>query len=144
MTSGLVRDEDGILGWHGGRHYTDPGEAVKTWWAGRLRVGCAEAVHSNYSSGPCGSIATRDLDANGRPTRCGTHCADAKAKRQAASNARWLAYKAKADRAEAIRAATAALEPALRQIANGHNDPRALAQEVLAALDAARGKAEPT
>jgi hypothetical protein len=30
------------------------------------------------------------------------------------------------------------IEPALRQIAEGHNDPRTLAQEVLAAVDAAQ------
>lgn len=135
---GLVRDGDGILAWQGGRHYSDPGEAVKTWWRGELRIGCAEEIFQNWSSHPCGKTPKHDPDANGRPTKCGTHSASAKAKREAASHARWKEAKAKALRQDAIGKARAEVEPALRRIAEGHNDPRGLAQEVIAALDAAR------
>lgn len=138
MGRGLVRDTDGLLVWHGGRHYADPGEAVKTWWAGQTRIGCAESVYGNYATAPCGKVPKHDPDAKGNPTRCGTHCASAKAKRKAASDARYAAHQAKWDNQRALTAAEKGLEAALRRIAEGHNDPRSLAQEVLAELDAAR------
>ena len=135
MGQGLVRDHDGLLVWHGGRHYADPGEAVKTWWAGKTRIGCAESVFANWSSSPCGNVPKHDPDANGNPTRCGVHCASAKAKRKAASDARYEAHKAKWTNQRALAEAERGLEASLRRIAEGHNDPRSLAQEVLAELD---------
>jgi hypothetical protein len=136
--SGLIRGEDGILAWHGGRHYHNPGEAVKTWRGGVLRLGCNEWLSSGVSSYPCGCTPKNDPDANGRMTKCGRHSAAAKAKREAKDRAQREQWKAKSAARRAVHDATAALELALRQIADGHNDPRALAQEVIAAVDAAR------
>ncbi len=133
-----MRDDDGVLGWHGGPHYSDPGEAIKTWWVGELRLGCAESVFGNYSSSPCGCIPKHDPDVNGRFTRCGKHSTAAKAKRKAAQEKRDQAWRRKMDLQNELHKATIAVEPALRQIADGHNDPRTLAQEVLSALDAIR------
>lgn len=66
---------------------------------------------------------------------CKAHDPDAvKAKREA----RYAKMRAGWDREKSLNDAKAALEPALRQIAAGHNDPRALAESVIAALDAAR------
>lgn len=138
LGQGFVRDTDGILVWQGGRHYQDPGEAVKTWWAGEVRCGCTEPIPASYSSSPCGKTAKYDPDANGRPTKCGRHSAAAKVKRKAAQEERDRAWRAKWDSQRALSTATAALEPALRKIAEGHNDARGLAQEVIAALDAAK------
>ena len=61
-----------------------------------------------------------------------------------AEKARYVAKVAKWDAEHTMRRAlsdaTAALEPALRRIAEGHNDPRELSREVIAALDAARAQ----
>ena len=142
LGKGLVRDTDGLLVWQGGRHYTDPGEAIKTWWAGEARIGCAELVHHDYSTAPCGNIPKHDPDAQGRPTRCGVHCAAAKKKREAASDARRAAWRAKCDASQRLSKARADLEQALRRIAQGHNDPRSLAQEALDEFDAAKEAAK--
>ena len=136
---GLVRGADGVLEWHGGRRYEDPGEAVKTWWAGELRLGCNFRAFRNYSSFPCGKTPRHDPDANGRMTRCGVHCAAATDRRKAKQAERLEAWSAALDREVAVSSAVAALEPALRRIAEGHNNPRDFAAEVIAALDAARG-----
>ena len=143
LGSGLVRDEDGILAWQGGRHYTEPTEQIKTWWAGELRPGCNARIISNWSSGPCGKAPKHDPDANGRPTKCGLHCAATIEKRKQRQRDRDAEEAARRGRIRAARDAAAAIEPALRQIAAGHNDPRSLAQEVLATLDAARKDATP-
>lgn len=136
--SGLVRGDDGILVWHGGRRYSDPREAVKTWGAGVLRCGCTEMIISNYSSHPCGNIPKHDPDANGNLTRCGMHSASAKAKRKAAQEKRDASIRRKLEMQALLSKANAAVEPALRQIAEGHNDPRSLAFGIIAAIDAAR------
>jgi hypothetical protein len=143
MSDELKRDSDGVLMYRpGGRYYEEPQEAIKIRRAGELRLGCNAQMYDNFSSWPCSKTPKYDPDANGRPTKCGTHCAEANRKRQekrAASNA---AYMAKIEKTGAIRSAEKALEYALRQIASGHNDPRGLAQDVLSALDAARGGQE--
>lgn len=138
MGRGLVRESDGLLAWHGGSRYEDPGETVKTWWAGVLRIGCAESVWGNHSSSPCGKTAKHDPDAKGNPTRCGLHSVAAKAKKKSAAAARNAARRTKWDNQAALTKAEKEIEVALRFIATGHNDPRALAQGVLAELDAAR------
>lgn len=136
---GWKRDTDGVLYWAGGGAvYKMPDEAIKTWWAGKLKPSCNESVFSMYYSSACGKTPKFDPDKNGRPTKCGHHSAAAKARKKAkqeAADARWRAERAKQD---AIYAATKALEPALRRIAEGHNDPRTFATEVLDALDKAR------
>jgi hypothetical protein len=136
---GLQRDSDGILVWKGGGDYRQPDEAIKTWWAGNLRFGCNERCFSNYHSHPCGNTAKHDPDAKGNPTKCGTHSQAAKDKRKAKSDARHEATREQWAREKALNKATAALEPALRKIAEGYNDARGLAEEVIAELDGARG-----
>ena len=140
---GFERDKDGILiqkpmGFM--RHYRDPGEAIKTWRAGELRLGCNEQMFANHCGYPCGKKPTHDPDANGNFTKCGIHCKAAKEKREAKSRANYAAWKNNLDRNWAISDATKALEPALRKIAAGHNDARGLAEEVIAALDEARSR----
>jgi hypothetical protein len=58
--------------------------------------------------------------------------------RQAKDDARRAEMHVRWNREMRLHDATAAVEPALRQIAAGHNDPRSLAESVIAALDAAR------
>lgn len=97
-------------------------------------------ARQGYGYYACGNSAIHDPDADGNPTKCGTHSSAAimrDAERKKATNLKW---KAEFDRKQAIRKAEAAILPALRQIADGYNDPRGLATEVVSALDAALAK----
>lgn len=132
------RTEEGVLIVPSGRHYSDPGEALVRWWAGKLVPTCTHSVYANYCTSPCTKKPKHDPDANGRMTKCGTHCQAAKDKRAAKAVEREAAWRLKFKRDVAIRKSTGDLEPALRKIAEGHNDARGLAQEIIAALDAAR------
>lgn len=141
LGEGLVRGPDGVLEWRGGRFYKDPGEAVKTWWAGVLRCGCTERIFENYASHPCGKVPKYDPDAKGNPTKCGTHRQAAKDRRKAESEARRVKWQEGWEAKGRLREAERDVERALRRIADGHNDPRGLAQEVLSALQLARERA---
>lgn len=132
---GFKRGKDGILqvaqrGFDA-RHYSDPGEAVKTWRAGELRLGCAEKRFQIWSSFPCGKPAKHDPDHNGNPTRCGIHSAAAKAKRKAKQEAKDAANRAKWAKRLALQQLSQEAPEIIRQIAEGHNDPRALCQDWL-------------
>lgn len=83
--SGLRRAPDGVLEWHGGRHYDtpEPNEAVRSYYKGELAIRCNERIFSMWSSGICGNTAKHDPDKNGNLTKCGRHCAEAVAKRKA-------------------------------------------------------------
>lgn len=129
------RDTDGVLIIQGGRHYSDPNEALKTWWAGKLSLCCTERVYSHYSSKPCGKTPKHDPDARGFPTKCGHHSAAAKKRESEERDAKW---RREWEQQMALSAALKEIEPALRKIAEGYNDARGLAQEVIAALDEAR------
>ena len=66
---------------------------------------------------------------------CKTHDPVARRAKRDARVDQWMQESAAAMK---LQAAVAALETALRQIAAGHNDPRSLAESVIAALDDAR------
>lgn len=134
------RNEDGVLIVPAGRHYTDPGEAIVRHWAGGFVPTCTERVFGDWSSSPCKKAPKHDPDANGRMTKCGTHSQAAKDRRKAASKAQTEKWQADWRRNDAIKTAEVKLEPALREIAAGHNDARGLAQRIIAELDAARGQ----
>lgn len=99
---------------------------------------CADFVIDRYGNRQC----SRPNGHGPHGAWCKQHDPDRiKAKREADEARRaeeHAAWRAEQKIARAIAAATAALEPALRQIAAGHNDPRSLAESVIAALDAAR------
>lgn len=122
----LKRDDDGWLIWQGDRHYKEPNEAIKTWWAGELRPGCNARVYGHWSSAPCGKTPKHDPDAQGRPTKCGIHCAAAverrKAKQSARDKERRDKFKARQERAKV----SGELTEIVMRIAAGHNDPRSL------------------
>lgn len=140
MNKGFLRDKDGQLLWQSGigSHYTDYGESMKLSY--RLEAGfvCTEGITNRWSHVPCSKPAKHDPDKKGNPTKCGMHCADAKLKRankQAATRAKWnLQW----ETSQALSKVTAEVESSLRLIALGHNDPRALALDVITRLDAAR------
>lgn len=136
--SGLRRGEDGILLYVGGigTSYHDPKEAVKTSWNGKLT--CTERVWGTWDAAPCGKTPKHDHDNNGQPTKCGIHCKAAVEKRQAKSDEKMNHWRRQMDARSALSEATNAVEKALRKIAQGHNDPRGLATEVIDTLDAAR------
>lgn len=132
------RDTDGVLIIQGGRHYKDPGEALKTWWSGELRLSCTESVYDHFSWAPCSHKPKYDPDARGFPTKCGHHSAAAKERKKLASMEREAKWRREFNQRQAAHKAQAEIEPALRKIAEGYNDARGLAQEVIAALDEAR------
>lgn len=89
----------------------------------------------SYSFSRCWNPAKHDPDENGNPTRCGVHSAAAEARRKAKSNA--LREK---HREESLRRATlinlrAEAMTIVRQIADGHNDPRELASDWVRRFD---------
>lgn len=131
MRSKFTRDEDGVLVVGPGRHYEEPEEAVKTWWAGELRLGCNARVVGDWSSGPCGKKPKHDPDKNGRPTKCGIHCKTAVEKRRAKSKAKLDASMAHIKRQNAIWRLNRELPEIIRAIADGHNDPRSLCTDWL-------------
>lgn len=135
---GFARTEDGCLLFKRGRSYTDPGEAVVRWWDGKLVPTCSERVFRSWHSTHCDKPPKYDPDANGRPTKCGLHCAAAKHKREAKLDARRAKWDAQWKAKSALDKAQGEIEPALKRIAEGHNDPRSLAQEVLQKLEEAR------
>jgi len=132
----LKRADDGVLqvnevaGWLK-ESYKDPGEAIRTWWAGERRFGCTHRSFSHYRSHPCGNAAKHDPDHNGNPTKCGHHSqaaferkAEKKAERDAKREADWQHKKAVYDY-------YAERHEIIVKIAEGHNDPRGLCQDWL-------------
>lgn len=100
---------------------------------------CIHALFDRYHPG--GYQCTRKRGHGPEGLHCKQHDPVAV---KAKSDAKWAAYNAKWDERKAGEAArelrsrfAAVAETALRQIAEGHNDPRALASEVLAMLSAA-------
>ena len=131
----LIRGSDGVLqvnsklAWRA--EYQDPGEAVKTWWAGKLRFGCAERQFSNHRDHPCGKTPKHDPDHNGNFTRCGNHSKATKDRRDAKQRAKREAEKAKWEFDSSVREHRAEMPGIIQQIADGHNDPRGLCQSWL-------------
>lgn len=137
---GFTRDKDGVLVWQGGigNSYRDPGEAVKFHYAGKLHFGCTERRYGLMRSASCDNAAKYDPDANGNPTKCGNHSKAAYERRNAKKDATEKRWRQQWQADAALREAQSALEPALRQIVQGHNNPRELAFEVLERLHEAR------
>ena len=96
---------------------------------------CAECVHGD-GVWPSWHQCTRKNGHGPEGAWCKMHDPVARKAKQAARDAKW---QSDWDREKALNNAKAALVPALRAIADGHNDPRALATEVIATLDAASG-----
>lgn len=139
LSPGFARDKDGILIWEGrGARYENPGEAVKTWYAGKLRLGCTEWKPTGHGGHPCGKTARHDPDANGNATKCGNHSKAREAKKIELRKRNFQKTRAMWAAIDAVQAAVQALEPALRRIAQGANNPRKLAEETISALDDAR------
>ena len=90
---------------------------------------CADSVVDGFHSSQC----SRKNGHGPHGAWCKQHDPIARAAKRDAQNAKW---RAESELKLARHAANAALEPALRQIAAGHNDPRSLAESVIAALDA--------
>lgn len=101
---------------------------------------CKERVSDRQGFGRygCGHKAKHDPGPDGIPRHCGTHSAAAKAKRNAKSRSNYDAYRAKRDAAYAVSELRNQLEGVLREIAEGHNDPRAHANQALLKLTDAR------
>lgn len=100
------------------------------WWAGERYWQCTEHVfsgdHADVRGHQCGKTATRDLDADGNPTKCAIHSAEGKAKRQAKQDAKYANMQARWKRDRVARELAAEAKDIIRCIAEGHNDPRAI------------------
>lgn len=103
---------------------------------------CNEAVHDPFGVGHhrCGAKAkvTRTVEWHGKTHTlgyCGRHdpvvVEDRRAKRKAEEDARYKAQTEKWAEEKRLRELRAEAVNAIREIARGHNDARALAQEVL-------------
>lgn len=97
---------------------------------------CTAIVYSTgFFSSSCGNTAKYDPDPKGRLTACGIHSKAAVARRKLKSDRRYDEYMRKVNDKQLARDATAEAIRAIREIANGHNDPRTRAAEVVALLD---------
>lgn len=119
-----------------GSDYEDPGESIKLSWDQAKGHVCAERTWGTWDAKPCSRPAKHDPDRKGNPTRCGHHCKAAVEKREAKKTARWSAWERERRAMLEISKAEQAMGPALRTIANGHNDPRTLAREIIEKFDA--------
>lgn len=101
---------------------------------------CRESVPARQGFGyyACGNKAIHDPDENGIPTHCGTHSLAAIERRKQRQIEDFKAYTREKDAERDLRKVEAEILPALEQIENGCNDPRALATVVLTRLRAAR------
>ena len=108
------------------------------WWNGARFWRCTARVYrtGEYRSAQCSNKATKDPDAEGKPTKCGTHSDEATARRDKKSKERlekaMLNYRQRDERQKLEREAPAII----RQIAEGHNDPRSLCAAWLAKWEA--------
>lgn len=92
---------------------------------------CAKIVHGGGWGGKqCSRKAVCDPDENGDPTTCKQHSHAAKESLRAKQKAAYDAETAKWRERHAAPKMRAALE----KIADGHNDPRSIAREVLDGL----------
>lgn len=80
-----------------------------------------------YSYSRCWNPAKHDPDEDGNPTRCGIHSAAAKARRKAKSDAQYEKHRQESLRRSTLANLRAEAMTIVRQIAEGHNDPRGLA-----------------
>lgn len=140
LAIGWERAEDGVLLWYGGAgsRYADPGEAMRFVGQRGEHFRCTERRIGGWRVTCCGAVAKHDPDAQGNPTKCGIHSAAAKAKREAKKaesvERMWAVMQAN----ERVSKAEAAVFKALKDVADGHNNPRRLARETLTELAAAR------
>lgn len=105
---------------------------------------CAASVPAQQGFGfnRCALPATQDPDENGNPTKCHIHSEKGRerlAEKRRERDRKWRAdfdakQKARKASERRVRAGAAAIV-ACQKIAEGHNDPRALAAEVLAILE---------
>lgn len=93
---------------------------------------CAESVWGGGAlfQSQCKRKAVCDPDENGNPTTCKQHSEAARSERRAMIEAKRSAGMAHFK----MRNMAPRMRDALQQIADGHNDPRALAKEVLEKL----------
>jgi len=107
-------------------------KAKLAWWSGEQFWGCTFDQVSRpgaWGFGRCTNKAKHDPDADGNPTRCGIHCAAAEERRRAKSDAAHQKHKADWNRKAALLNLNEEARIILKQIANGHNDPRGIASD---------------
>lgn len=85
---------------------------------------CAASVHDSFGAG----FAQCSKKKKGGSDWCGVHSPEAVERRKQQSDER---YKKQREEADRKYARPAEYRDALRQIADGHNDPRSLAAEIL-------------
>lgn len=83
----------------------------------------------DYHSSVCARRAKYDHTINGNATRCGIHSAAKVAERKRKSDERYAVYKQKQDIVRTLRSVQQDAHTVLLKIAEGHNDPRTIAQE---------------
>ena len=132
---GYTRNAAGVLemlpAWRRDRH----DEAVWFKDGHGERFGCTVTVYRDgrdMTGHPCGKTAKHDPDAKGNPTHCGIHSIAAKARRRAKANAQYELERALSARRNERNNLLREAPGIIRQIADGHNDPRTLCLEWIA------------
>jgi hypothetical protein len=117
-------------------------KAELSYWAGETSRGCTyDMVQSPGMLGfsLCTNGAKHDPDDNGDPTRCGVHSEAATERRNAKQKKLRDEQTAKWARSNRLGELRRELSVIVKQIAEGHNDPRALCQDWIVRNDAAKG-----
>lgn len=92
---------------------------------------CCVSVYSAWSSSQCGRKAAHDPDHTGKPTRCKIHSRAYRKGKAEIARAKWDAEEAaRAERRREREGKDAALA-LIEKIADGHNDPRGAALDLL-------------
>ena len=92
---------------------------------------CTARFYDNWGSHRCRNKAKHDT-INGVATRCGIHSSAAVEKRKAKRQESEAKWRREFDEKNQIQKAREAAIDAIKQIAAGHNNPRELANEVVA------------
>lgn len=133
VPAGYRRREDGVLV-HTNEFIRRQHVSEAVWFSDGHgeRFGCTTRVFSDgrdMTGHSCGKTAKHDPDWQGNPTKCGIHSAAAEAKRKAKFEAKYAEDRAKWAREAAQSRLESEAATIIRQIADGHNDPRALCAE---------------
>lgn len=94
---------------------------------------CEDVYPRDYGpSHQCANKAKHDPDHTGKPTACGSHSDAARKKRAIKRKASYLADKARWDKRGRAHDFTSEAKALIKRIADGHNDPRTAAMELVA------------
>tara|TARA_R110000851_G_scaffold204528_1_gene356459 strand:+ start:246 stop:704 length:459 start_codon:yes stop_codon:yes gene_type:complete len=102
------------------------------------KLGCGATTSHNFQSCYCQNAAKHDPDENGNGTRCGIHSKATIKKRRDKQDAKWAAQRAIYDARNARMKHKEDCVALVKEIADGHNDPRTACIELINAKENAK------